>query len=106
MFYVRQTLEYATEQAARYYAANATASQSTVTTYLKCQMGGNKDPACTTPAGMGPSVVVAYSDTNPCNGNSGVTCTMITAQYTFSFIAGFLGLGSKTLQAKAQAVRY
>jgi hypothetical protein len=30
---------------------------------------------------------------------------MVSATYTFTFIAGYLGLGTKTLQAKAQAVR-
>ena len=36
---------------------------------------------------------------------SSVTCTLISATYSFTFIAGYLGLGTKTLQAKAQAVR-
>jgi Flp pilus assembly protein TadG len=106
MFYVRQSLEYATEQAARYYMMNSTSSTSTVTTFLQCVMGGNNSTSCTTPGGMGPSVRVAYADTNPCNGNASVTCTTITATYTFNFIAQYLGLGSKTLRASAQAIRY
>ena len=96
MFYVRQGLEYATEQAARYYALNPNTASTTVTTYLQSQM----------PGGMGPGVAVAYTDTTNCNLNPGLTCTMVAASYTFSFVAGFLGLGSKTLQAKAQAVRW
>lgn len=96
MFYVRQGLEYATEQAARYYMMNPTSATSTVTTYLQSQMAG----------GMGGSVSVGYTDTTNCNSNSAVTCTMISATYTFTFIAGYLGLGSKVLQAKAQAVRF
>ncbi len=96
MFYVRQNLEYATEQAARYYMLNSTAATSAVTTYLQGQMGG----------GVGSGVSVSYTDTASCNGNASVTCTMISATYTFSFIAGYLGLSNKTLQAKAQAVRY
>ena len=96
MFYVRQGLEYATEQAARYYMMNPTSATSTVTTYLQGQMAG----------GMGGGVSVGYIDTTSCNSNSSVTCTMITASYTFTFVAGYLGLGSKTLQAKAQAVRF
>lgn len=96
MFYVRQGLEYATEQAARYYALNPTAATSAVTTYLRGQM----------PGGMGPAVNVGYADTVNCNANSSVTCTMISATYGFNFVAGYLGLGSKTLLARAQAVRY
>lgn len=96
MFYVRQALAYATEQAARYYMVNPTAASSAVTTYLKGQMAG----------GMGSSVSVSYTDTTSCNSNSAVTCTQIAASYTFSFVAGYLGLASTTLQAKAQAVRY
>jgi len=96
MFYVRQALEYATEQAARYYMLNATSASSAVTTYLQGQMAG----------GMGTNVTVAYADTANCNGNASVTCTTITASYTFTFVAAVLGLGSITMHAKAQAVRY
>lgn len=95
MFYVRQGLEYATEQAARYYMLNPTAASSTVTTYLQSQM----------PGGMGSSVSVAYTDTTNCNSMSSVTCTKIQATFSFTFIAQYLGLGSKTLTATAQAVR-
>ena len=95
MFYVRQNLEYATEQAARYFMLNPTAATSAVTTYLRGTMTG----------APGSSVSVNYTDTANCNGNTNVTCTMISATYTFTFIAGYLGLGNKTLQAKAQAVR-
>ena len=96
MFYVRQALEYATEQAARYYMLNATSASGDVTTYLQGQMAG----------GMGSNVSVAYADTASCNGNPSVTCTTITASYTFTFVAAVLGLGSITMNAKAQAVRY
>src|SRR3954463_7659684 len=96
MFYVRQALEYATEEAARYYMLNPTAASSAVTTYLQGQMGG----------GMGSDVSVSYTDTASCNSNSTVTCTAITATYTFTFMASFLGMSSQSLQAKAQAVRY
>jgi len=96
MFYVRQGLEYATEQAARYYMMNTTAQQSAVTTYLKGLMVG----------GLGNSVSVAYTDTTNCNAQSSVTCTRIAASYSFTFIVGFLGLGTKTLTATAQTVRY
>src|SRR5262245_54491182 len=51
MFYVRQSLEYATEQAARYYMMNSTAATSAVTTYLQGQMAG----------GMGSGISVAYA---------------------------------------------
>ena len=34
MFYVRQGLEYATEEAARYYMLNPASGQSDITTYL------------------------------------------------------------------------
>jgi Flp pilus assembly protein TadG len=95
MFYVRQNLEYATEQAARYYMLNPTAQSSAVTTYLQGAMGG----------GVGSNVNVSYTDTANCNGSSNVTCTMISATYSFSFIAGYLGLGTKVLHATAQAVR-
>jgi len=96
MFYVRQSLEYATEQAARYYMMNSTAATSAVTTYLQGQMVG----------GMGSGISVAYADTTSCNANPSVTCTTITATYPFAFVAGYLGLGTKTLRARAQAVRY
>jgi Flp pilus assembly protein TadG len=95
MFYVRESLEYATEQAARYYALNPTSSTSNITTYLQGQMAG----------GMGSSISVNFTDTTSCNGKANVTCTLISGTYTFKFIAGYLGLGNKILQAKAQAVR-
>ena len=40
MFYVRHALEYATEQAARYYMLNPTTDSGSVTTYLQGQMAG------------------------------------------------------------------
>jgi Flp pilus assembly protein TadG len=95
MFYVRQGLEYATEQAARYYMLNPTIASSSVTTYLQGQM----------PGGMGSNVTVSYTDTTSCNSMSSVTCTKIQASYSFTFIAGYLGLGTKTLTASAQSVR-
>ncbi|HZP99685.1 MAG TPA: TadE/TadG family type IV pilus assembly protein [Reyranella sp.] len=95
MFYVRQGLEYATEQAARYYMLNPSSASSAVTTYLQSQM----------PGGMGSSVSVSYTDTTNCNSMTSVTCTQIQATYSFSFIAQYLGLGTKTLKATAQAVR-
>lgn len=96
MFYVRQGLEYATEEAARYYSLNPATASTNVTTQLRTKM----------PGGMGASVNVAYADTASCNANSHVTCTTITATYAFSFAAGYLHIGSKTLRATAKAVRY
>jgi Flp pilus assembly protein TadG len=96
MFYVRQGLEYATEEAARYYMLNPTTAESNVTTLLKSKM----------PGGMGPSVNVSYADTANCNSNSTVTCTTISATYVFSFAVGFLNIGAQTLRATAKAVRY
>jgi Flp pilus assembly protein TadG len=96
MFYVRQALEYATEEAARYYMLNPTAASSAVTTYLQGKMAG----------GMGSAISVSYVDTANCNSNSTVTCTAITATYTFTFVAAVLGMSTQSLQAKAQAVRY
>ena len=97
MFYVRQALEYATEQAARYYMLNPAAASSSVTTALRSTMAGS----------MGPAVSVAYSDVANCNGNSTVICTTITASYTFTSAASFamFGLGTPLLRASAQAVR-
>ena len=95
MFYARQGLEYATEEAARYYMLNPASGQSDITTYLQGRM----------PGGMGSSVNVAYADTASCNGNSNVTCTTITATYSFAF-GSYLGIGTKTLTATAKAVRY
>ena len=94
MFYVRQGLEYATEEAARYFMLNPSAATATVTTELRGKMPGT----------MGPSVNVAYADTANCNAKSTVTCTTITATYSFSFVVGYLG-AAKTLRATAQAVR-
>ena len=96
MFYVRQGLEYATEEAARYYMLNASTAATNVTTQLRSKM----------PGGMGPNVNVAYADTASCNGNAHVTCTTITATYAFSFAAGYLQISPKTLRATAKAVRY
>jgi Flp pilus assembly protein TadG len=95
MFYVRQSLEYATEQAARYYVLNPTSSTPSITTYLQGQMSGS----------MGGSVSVNYTDTANCNGKTNITCTLISATYNFNFIAHYLGLGSTTLRTKAQAIR-
>jgi hypothetical protein len=39
-----------------------------------------------------------------CNGSANVTCTTITATYTFNF-AGYVPIGALTLRATAQAVR-
>ena len=96
MFYVRQGLEYATEEAARYYMLNPTTAENNVTALLKSKM----------PGGMGPSVTVTYVDTANCNSNSTVTCTTITAKYMFSFAVGYLGIGAQNLRATAKAVRY
>lgn len=96
MFYVRQGLEYATEEAARYYMLNPTTASSNVTTQLRSKM----------PGGMGPSVNVTYTDTTSCNANSSVTCTTINATYVFNFAVGYLNLGAQTLRATAKAVRY
>jgi Flp pilus assembly protein TadG len=96
MFYVRQGLEYATEEAARYYMLNPTTASSNVTTQLRSKM----------PGGMGPSVNVTYTDTTSCNANSSVTCTTINATYVFNFAVGYLNLGARTLRATAKAVRY
>lgn len=96
MFYTRQGLEYATEEAARYYMLNPTAAASAVTTYLRGKMPGN----------MGPNVAVAYADTANCNSNAAVTCTTITATYAFSFVGSYVGLGTQSLRATARAVRY
>src|SRR6185312_2032420 len=96
MFYVRQALEYATEQAARYYMLNPTTDSGSVTTYLQGQMAG----------GMGSGVTAAYVDATSCNGNAAVTCTTITASYTFNFVAAILGFSNLVMHAKAQAIRY
>jgi Flp pilus assembly protein TadG len=96
MFYVRQGLEFATQEAARYYMLNPTSATSTVTTYLQGKM----------PGGMGSSISVSYADTASCNSNPAVTCSTITATYSFAFLASYLGLGTKTLTARAQSVRY
>ena len=96
MFYVRQGLEYATEEAARYYMLYPASATVNVTTQLRIKM----------PGGMGPSVNVAYADTANCNSNTSVTCTTINATYVFNFAVGYLNLGARTLHATAQAVRY
>jgi Flp pilus assembly protein TadG len=96
MFYIRQGMEYATEQAARYYMLNPSAAQSAVTQTLTTAMVG----------GMGGQLSVAYADTASCNSNSALTCTTITVTYPFHFVAGILGLANKTLTATAQTVRW
>jgi Flp pilus assembly protein TadG len=96
LFYVRQGMEYATEQAARYYMLNPAAAQSDVTRVLTSAMVG----------GMGAQLAVTYADTTNCNSKSTLTCTTITATYPFHFIVGMLGLPDQTLTAKAQSVRW
>lgn len=96
MFYIRQSLEYATEQAARYYMVTPAAAQSDVTATLRNAMAGGMGSGIPTPT---------YADVPNCNGNAAVTCTTITATYTFVSVVNFLNLGSPVLQAKAQAVR-
>ena len=96
MFYVRESLEYATEQAARYYMVNPAATQDAVTTALRNAMAGGMGSSISTPT---------YTDVSSCNGNVAVTCTTITATYTFVSVASFLNLGSPVLRATAQAVR-
>ncbi len=95
LFYVRQGLQNATQQAARYYTVNPSAATSTVTTQLTRAMVGN----------LGSSVNVAYADTTNCNSNSNVTCTMITATCPFTFLVGYLGFGTKTITATSEAIR-
>jgi Flp pilus assembly protein TadG len=96
MFYVRESLQYATEQAARFYTVTPSATWGQVQSALQNAMAG----------GMGPSVTVTQDpDVNPCNGNSSVTCTTIHATYTFVSVASFLHLGSPVLKATSQAVR-
>jgi Flp pilus assembly protein TadG len=96
MFYVGQELQYATQQAARYYSLNSTSATSAITQYLQNLM----------PVGMGNGVSVAYSPQSNCNSNSFVTCTTMTATYSFRFVAGYLGLGTRTITATSQAVLY
>jgi len=96
MFYVGQGLQNATQQAARYYTLNKSLDTSTITSYLQSVMVG----------GLGGSVNVAYNPTSSCNGNASLTCTTITATYVFTFAAGYLGLGTKTITATSEAVLY
>ena len=96
MFYVRQSLEYATQQAARYYMVNPAAAQSDVTTTLRNAMAGGMGADIPTPL---------YEDATPCNSNANVTCTKITATYNFVSVVNFLGWGTVQMSAVAQAVR-
>jgi Flp pilus assembly protein TadG len=102
MYYVRQSLEYATQQAARYYMVNPAAAESDVTGALRSAMAGGMGSDVGGPGGM---TTPKYDNTASCNGNAAVTCTTITATYTFVSVASFLNLGNPLFQAKAQAVR-
>ena len=95
MFYVRQGLEYATEEAARYYMLNPTTASSNVTTQLRSKM----------PGGMGPSVNVAYVDTAKLQRQRSVTCTTITATYAFNFAVRLPQSRGPDPARDAQAVR-
>ena len=75
---------------------NPTTATSNVTTTLRNAMVG----------GVGARLTITYTDTTSCNGNASVTCTLITASYGYTPVAGFLNLTTTTLTAKAQAVRY
>ena len=44
--------------------------------------------------GMGSSGLVNYTDTTGGNGQANITCTLINATYSFTFVAGYLGLGN------------
>ena len=96
MFYVRQCLEYATEQAARYYSLNPSASTSSVTQQLAGFLSNS----------ISSHITVAYTDTTNCNSNAYVTCTTIAASYPFTPAESYLGFAPKTLKATSQAVRY
>jgi Flp pilus assembly protein TadG len=96
MFYIRHALEYATEEAARYYMIHPTATQDAVTAALRAAMAGGMGASVSTPV---------YADTANCNGSAAVICTLITATYNYTPIAAFLKLGTPALTAKAQAVR-
>lgn len=95
MYYVRQSLEYATEQAARYYSLNPSASTSDVTTKFDGFLAG----------GLRNSTTVSYADATSCNGNAYVVCTTVTATYPFSFTSSYLGFGPTTVTARSKAVR-
>lgn len=94
MLYADQSLQNATQKAARYYSLNSSYSTSSVTQYLQSQVAG----------GMGAQVSVSYASTSSCNSNANVTCTTITATYPFTFAASYLGFGSKTIRAVSQAI--
>jgi Flp pilus assembly protein TadG len=96
MFYVRQGLEYATESAARYYAVNPSAAQSTITSYLQGLMVG----------GLGNNVNVSYTSSGTCTTNTSVTCTTVTATYNFTFAVGYLGLPPIAMQTSSMAMLY
>jgi Flp pilus assembly protein TadG len=102
MFYVRQSLEYATETAARYYMVTPGAAETAVTTVLRNAMAGGMGAAIGGPGGLSDP---KYDNATNCNNNAAVTCTTITATYTFNSVASFLNLGNPQLQAKAQVVR-
>ncbi|WIM13240.1 TadE/TadG family type IV pilus assembly protein [Enhydrobacter sp.] len=95
MYYVRQNLEYATEQAARYYSLNPSASTSDVTSKFDGFLVGN----------IASNATVSYADTTNCNGNAYVVCTTVTATYPFSFTSSYLGFAPTTLTARSRAVR-
>ena len=95
MFYVRQCLEYATQQAARYYSLNPSTTTADVTSKLNSYLV----------SGISSNVTVSYADTTNCNANVNVTCTTVTSTYPFSFAESYLHLAPKTLVASSQAIR-
>ena len=94
MFYIRQSLEYATEEAARYYAINPSLDTGSIDTALRSAMAG----------GMGSDVSIVYGAAPSCG--TGATCTLITATYNFNPAGGFTWLKNQTLTAKAVAIRW
>jgi len=94
MFYIRQSLEYATEEAARYYSLNPSLDTGSIDTALRNAMAG----------GMGTDVSIGYGSAPSCG--TGATCTLITATYNFSPAGGFTWLSAQTLTAKAVAIRW
>lgn len=87
MMYDHNTLQYATEQAARYAMAHTAVTNQEISNVILAQATG-LDPNLLT-------VQVAQTALN------GVPCVKISSSYSFSFLAGLLPFGQVTLSGMA-----
>lgn len=89
VYWIKSTMQYAVEQAARYAMVNPTASNASLTTYAVSQVNG-LDPT---------GITFNATDSTI----SGTAFKTITASYTYTFSIPFVALADAVLSAKSSA---